>query len=58
MKVIKNLLRAAVIGLASLLISVGVVQANATVYQPDSEFLARWQATYDGLLNMKPNTNQ
>lgn len=54
MKAIKILHKTAVIGLATLLISAGVAQADATAYQPDSEFLARWQTTYDGLRDMSP----
>jgi rhodanese-related sulfurtransferase len=54
MKAVKTLHKIAVFALASMLISVGAVHANTPVFQPDSDYLARWQATYDGLLKMKP----
>jgi len=54
MNAIKSLHRTVIIALATLLISAGVAQADTRAYQPDSEFLARWQATYDDLRDMKP----
>jgi len=54
MKAIKSLHRTVFIGMATLLISVEIAQAGITATQSDVEYLARWQATYDGLLKMKP----
>lgn len=51
---IKTLHRTTAIGLATLLISIGAARAGDTVFKPDSEYLARWQATYDGLRHMTP----
>ena len=54
MKAIKSLQKTVVIGLAALLISAGIAQVATAATQSDAEFLTRWQATYDGLLKMKP----
>ena len=54
MKAIENLQKTVIIGLAALLISASIAQAGTAATQSDDEFLARWQATYDGLLKMKP----
>ena len=43
-----------IIGLFVLLVSTGIAQAEGTDFKPDSDYLARWQATYDGLRDMTP----
>lgn len=43
-----------IVGLLMLVISSAVAQAGNTSLKPDSEFLVRWQATYDGLRDMTP----
>jgi rhodanese-related sulfurtransferase len=50
----KKLIRSAVIGLAALLLSAGIVQAETTMAQPDSAFLSSWQNTFDSLRDTKP----
>lgn len=54
MKVINTTHSATVIGLATLLLSIGAARADFTNWQPDSDFLTRWEATFDGLRDMSP----
>lgn len=44
----------AIVGLFALLISAGIAQAEEAGFKPDSEYLAHWQASYDGLRDMTP----
>jgi rhodanese-related sulfurtransferase len=54
MKFDRKLNTFAVIGLAALMLSAGIVQAENTMTQPDSAFLTSWQSTFDSLRDTKP----